>query len=242
MKEFKEIYAVNYDYVEKTYLNILNKITMDDIKASDKFFDLKSRKTYVVIEGEEIYIKFFEFPRVSDEKLYYMINNELKYLYHGQKRLIFSYRKIEEKLGKLKVVVFFISTDNLKKIEEDVENKNIKAIKMIQFCFVDYYKKIVKEKSFVLCFLYREDTYIVEVKDGYIYANGVYSSRNKKLYSLKNYLSTFIENNVDKELFSNFYVVEKSIEDKEALVLIENSFNICNLKRINKNELTKLIV
>ncbi|AAK80057.1 hypothetical protein [Clostridium acetobutylicum] len=242
MKEFKEIYAVNYDCVEKTYLNMLNKITMEDIKTTDKFFDLKSRKTYVVIEGEEIYIKFFEFPKVCDNKLSYMINHELKFLYHGEKRLIFSYRKLEEKSGKVKVIVFFINTDNLRHMDKDMENKNLKAVKMIQFCFIEYYKKIIKDKNFIICFSYKKDVYTIVIKDDYIYANGVYCRKNRKLYSLKVYMENFITNNVDKKCFRSAYVVNGITDDEEIFKLLKTNFKVCRLEPISKSKLIKLIV
>lgn len=242
MKNFKEIYTVNYDEVEKTYLNILNKITMEDIKSTNKFFNLKSKKTYVVIGGEEVYIKYFDLPRVKDDKLYQIINNELRYTYHNERSFIFSYRKIEEKDNKVKVIVFFVDSDNLKSIRKNMDSRTLKAVKMIQFCFIEYYKKIIKEDNFILCFSYKKDIYINAIEKGYMCANNLYSRRNKEIYAFYDYISMFIENKIDRNNFKDFYIVKESINDKKTIDKLRKDFKVHYLDEMSKSELMELIV
>lgn len=245
----KRIYLISSDEVTKFYLNILNNIkkiysgNIEDFIADRKVkLSLSKKNAYVIIEGEEIYIKHFEFPKADDEKLYSMINRELSYLYRNEKDLIFSYKKIRQNKNTVELIVFYLRTRNLNFIKDITKPEKLKAIRIIQFCFFEYYKKIIKENNYILCFEYNCNFYIIIVKDNTLYANGVYLDKTKGIYDKSQYIEAFINNNLKDLRVSSVYDIGSCIKDKKCLDFLSTVGKIISMNNADESKIMKLSI
>lgn len=244
------IYMVNSDKVTEIDLgkfkNIKKRISFNANKqVTQKIHDktieinLNNKKTYILIEGEEIYIKYFTFPKVSENKLYDLINDELNYLYRNEK-FIFNYKKAKESKDGIEVIVFYLRAEGLNLINEFVEKQELKAVRLLQVCFLNYYRKIIKEKDYFLFFQYDSNNYMLFVKNNSIYSNEVcHMDEDKKYSKIKRF---FVSNYVKANDINKIYIVGQFIKEQNIVKFFEKYGQINFLKDIDIGKITKLIV
>ncbi|WP_234120050.1 hypothetical protein [Clostridium hydrogenum] len=250
----KIVYSLDNNDIREYRLNLLNKVkdefnekisdfNLKKMKNVNKYFSLTSKKAYIVLEGEEIYIKYLKIPKVSDEKLYALINSELSYLYSNEKRILFNYKKLRELDKFVEVIVFYLREDNLNFINKLVETQNLKAVRIIQICFLKYYSKCIKEHNYLICFNYNSNLYILFIKNKNIFANGIYSNKNNNIYNAKEYIEKFlISNNINSKNVEKVYVAGKLTEEFNIIDLLKKISKVEFLNEIDRNKVLKLIV
>ncbi|MCY6483743.1 hypothetical protein OW763_05190 [Clostridium aestuarii] len=141
---------------------------------------IKNRNVYVLVEGEEVYIKYMVVPKVDKYKLDVIVENQLVYLYGNKAdKIFYTYTIWNDKGNELEVLVFCINCDNLKVLEKCINNK-IKSINLIQFNFLNYFNKCILEKNYVLIFNFNKDTYLLGICRKKIVANKIIKFNNKK--------------------------------------------------------------
>lgn len=244
------IYMVNGDKVTKIDLGKFKSIKkrtsfkvdrqiLKNMNNKNVGISLNSKKAYIVIEGEEIYIKYFKFPKVSESKLYELINNELNYLYRNES-FVFNYKKIKQSINTIEVIVFYFRSEELNLIDKFVEDKQLKAVRLIQMCVLNYYKKLIKEKDYFIVFKYNFHNYIMCVRNNNIYANEVYDMLQDKEY---NKMKNFIVSNCEKGSLTNkIYIIGKCIKDTNIIKFLQEYGKINFLKDIDLNKISKIIV
>lgn len=244
------IYMINDDNVTEIDLgkfkNIKKRVDFKidkqippKISSRNIQINLNTKKVYIVIEGEEIYIKCFKFPKVSEDKLYDLINNELNYLYRNEK-FVFSYKKIRQSNKGIEVIVFYLRAENLSSINKFVGNKNLKAVRLIQMCFLNYYKKIIKEKDYYIFFRHGFNNYMILIKNDDIYANEVCSIQEDDEY---NKIKKFIMINYEKNnKINKIYVVGQCIKNESSIDFLKKYGEVNFLKDIDVNKIVKLII
>lgn len=255
------IYIMEGDYVNVIYMVNNNKVTEIDlgkfksIKRKISFktdkqglqkigkqsiqVNLKTKKAYVVIEGEEIYIKYFKFPIVNDNRLYELINNELNYLYRNEK-FIFNYKKIKQASNSIEVAVFYLRAENLDSINKLLRGQELKAVRLIQICFFNYYKKLINEKDYFIFFRYAESSYMMFVRNNSIYANEVYYMPKDKEYDkIKKF---FFYNYIEDSHINKIFIVGKCIKDEGIINFLKKYGEVNFLKDIDESKIAKLII
>lgn len=244
------IYMINNDNVTEIDLgrfkNIKKRIDFKmDKKVTEKMktgnikINLNTKKAYVVIEGEEIYIKCFKFPKVCEDKLYDLINNELNYLYRNEK-FIFSYKKISQSNKSIEVIVFYLRAENLGSINKFIGKQSLKAVRLIQLCFFNYYKELIKEKDYYIFFRYGSNDYVMLIKNNEIYANETCDIQKDEEYNKieKFFISNYEKNNKVNKI----YIVGQCVKDERSIDFINKYCEVSFLKDIDINKIAKLIV
>lgn len=212
----------------------LQKVGIGSIQVN-----LKTKKAYVVIEGEEIYIKYFKFPRVNDSKLYELINNELNYLYRNEK-FIFNYKKIKQSSNNVEVAVFYLRAENLDPINKFIGRQELKAVRLIQICFFNYYKNLIKAKDYFMFFKYSEIGYMIFVRNNNIYANEVYRmSEDKEYNKIKKF---FFYNYEEGSTINKIFIVGHCIKNQSIIEFLKKYGEVNFLSDIDESKIAKLII
>ncbi|AWI03771.1 hypothetical protein [Clostridium drakei] len=145
--------------------------SIDDIKI-----DFHSRNIFIIVQGEQIYVKLIQIPKVSKRKLNSIIKTELRYHFKSIDidNIMFTYDVFKDNGKSLEIIVFCLNWDKDNIIEKCVEKgANVKGVYPIQFCILNNYKKIIKEHEYILAFLYDNKLYLLACIDGKIFANSV---------------------------------------------------------------------
>lgn len=75
--------------------------------------DLKKKRLYLLIEGEELFIRMMTIPKVSKDKIYSMIKSELEYYFKSIKEIVFTYTITGINNKNIELLVFCINADKL---------------------------------------------------------------------------------------------------------------------------------
>ncbi|MBI6873056.1 hypothetical protein [Clostridium aciditolerans] len=162
-------------------INIKAK-NIDDIKI-----DFKNKNLFIIVDGEEIYVKFMTFPKVKKEKLHAIIKGELQYRFKNIDNIMFTYQIIKDNGSSLDVIVFLLNWSKSNLIKKCTERGGkIKGIFPIQFCILNNYKNRIKDKNYILIFIHENILYLLACTDNKMIANSV--------------IKTFAENSFIDEL------------------------------------------
>lgn len=155
---------------------VINVKDFQDLKIR-----VRNKNLYIMIEGEEIYLKYMQFPRVYGEQLDKLIQNQLIYLYGTKAEEIFySYIIFKEKEKELDVLVFCVNCEELNELKNFTNyNGVIKKVNLVQFCFLNYFKKYISHSDYFFMFKYNENLYLIAVADNKIIANKVVKDSEK---------------------------------------------------------------
>lgn len=142
---------------------------------------VRNKNLYVMIEGEEIYIKCMQLPKVYGEQLDKLIQNQLIYLYGAKAEQIFySYTIFKEKENDLEVLVFCVNCEELNQLKNFTNcNGVIKKVNLVQFCFLNYFKKYISDNNYLFIFQYNENLYLIAVVENKIIADKVVKDSEK---------------------------------------------------------------
>lgn len=137
--------------------------------------NLKNKNIYIIIEGEEVYIKYLKLPNVnSKHKVNSIIKNELIFLYGKKSEDIFyTYTVLKDKDKELGVLVFCLYCSKLSNLEQFINNNKIKRINLIQFCFLSCFQSCINDKDYLFMFEYNKILYILGIFEGRLIANKI---------------------------------------------------------------------
>ncbi|WP_050607616.1 hypothetical protein [Clostridium niameyense] len=157
---------------------MFNKIKSTDIMsykdALNLKVDLKKRRVFFILEGEEVYIKLLTLPKVRGRKLEKIIRNELIYEFHSIDNILYNYKIHKENKDNIEILVFCVNIDKNIVLKEYLKsNKKIKGIYLIQFCVLEKYKEVIKEENFILIMKYKKYIYSIFYKNNEILNNEV---------------------------------------------------------------------
>lgn len=208
--------------------------SIDDIKI-----DFARRNIFIIVQGEQIYVKLIEIPKVSKRKLYSIVKAELKYHFKNidVDSIMFTYDVFKDNGKSLEIIVFCLNWDKGNIIEKCVEKgANIKGVYPIQFCILNNYKKLIKEHEYILAFLYDSKLYLLACIDGKVLVNSVVRDFNKDNF----------EENVDKfkekcevtgviKNLKNIFLLNLPYQD--IIRTLSKKYNCNDLGTICKNKL-----
>ncbi|WP_392486387.1 hypothetical protein ACER0A_007515 [Haloimpatiens sp. FM7315] len=135
---------------------------------------LKGKNLYLILEGERIYVKYVNIPKVSSRKLYDIIQFELKYYFHSIEDILFDYVIVENLKTSYKILVFCINSKKIDSLKVNVsKGVNIKKVNLLQFVVLNFIKNQIKNNNYLLVFNYNNNLYFLLVKDGNLLDNSV---------------------------------------------------------------------
>ncbi|MCY6354062.1 hypothetical protein [Clostridium sp. ZS2-4] len=192
---------------------------------------IRNKNIYIIIEGEEIYVKYMQLPKVYGEQLDKVIQNQLIYLYGSKAEEIFySYAIFKEKQNELEVLVFCVNCEELNEFKNFTKhNSVIKKVDLVQFCFLNYFKRYILDSNYIFMFKYNENLYLIAVAENKIMADKVVkdSGENYEIimreydYLKEKILSLHIH--IDKIYCVNFYNLkfEEHMENEKDFKYID---------------------
>lgn len=149
-----------------------NKSKFESIKNVN--IDLKNRNLYLIVEGERVYIKLLSVPKVAKEKLYKIIEYQLKYYFTDMEEILFDYYICKKLKKSYDVLVFCVSSRKLNRLQGLLEEKNkLKIVNLIQFVILDYVKSYINDVQYTLIFMNKNNLYIMVVKNEILIENSM---------------------------------------------------------------------
>lgn len=229
----------------------LMKFNEDDVcenveylESSNKFniiTDIKRRNLYVIIDGNEIYVKHMSLPSVKKRETEKLIYNELKYYISDMENVIFSYHvdRVHDKIQEISV--FCLNWNKLKVFKYLLQNGNkIKAVYLIQFCFLSYFKDAITSDKFIFVFEYADTIYLIYCNENNMCENRILDRVDEK-YKVCNIIEFVngIHDEYRDEGLNDVYVANSSICDELKNTLI--NYNIIELGPVSKENIIKSI-
>lgn len=156
--------------------------------------DIKNKNLYVLVEGEAVYIKKIILPVVKRYLIYDMIKSELKYYYMDINNIAFTYKLIKKDKFNMEILVFCIKGNSLDILENSISNNvNLKKVKLIQFCFKNYYASKINVNNYILVFYYNYNLYFLICCDNEIVANNIINIKELQESKFSNVMNEFLE-------------------------------------------------
>lgn len=136
--------------------------------------DIRRKKIYVIVEGEEVYIKLITIPRVHYSKIEGLIKGELLYYFKEIENILFTYSILKEDDRCFEVIIFCLNADKIDVLQKNFcDISQVKGIYLIQFCILNFMKKTINEDSFNVVFSLKKSLYLMEVKYNILKQNRV---------------------------------------------------------------------
>lgn len=184
-------------------------------KKNELKVDLKNKNLYLIIEGEEVYIKNLVIPKVEYEMIHEIIKNELSYYFGKIENMLFTYTIFKENKNDFEILVFCINYDKTSLLEQIIDgSNNIKKISLIQLCFLNYFQKQIDVKNYIFIFVYNNILYLIAVQDNKMIYNNLVREQNFYL-KFKKIVFQFIDKFLyltDKSELEKIYFVNYSDE------------------------------
>jgi len=228
--------------------NMLIEIGNSKIAKTEKYFfnkkreeggDMLNRNLYLMLYEEEVYIKKFNFPKAKGELLYNLVKNELSFSVGNVNNILFDYRVTKSVNLCVEVIVFYINSQKIAFIKENNCYKNIKKISLIQFAIKKYYEKSIKEKDYMMAFVYDKGLYMIAVNENNIVANSIIDNFNCEEDELIRAITCF-KNKFSQQFVNikNIYLSNVGIEFSDTK---RNTFKDIVVKSLAKYKKEKLV-
>lgn len=182
-KVLLEVYNDSLAYKEIIRKSVIDKIitlkkhNIINIKAKDIDdikIDFKNKNLFIIVDGEEIYVKLMTFPKVKQENLHEFIKEELQYRFKNIDNIMFTYQITKDNGSSLEVIVFCLNWSKYNLIKKCTERGGkIKGIFPMQFCILNNYKNRIKDKNYILIFIHENILYLLACSDNKMIANSV---------------------------------------------------------------------
>ncbi len=233
-------------YKDSLSKNLIDKIKGDKWKERLKIrgkdiedikIDFKNKNIFIVLQGEQVYVKLIEIPKVNKRKIHFVIKNELKYHFKNIDNIMFTYDVFKDNGKSLEVIVFCLNWTKENIIEKCVEKgANIKGIYPIQFYVLNNYKKSIKEHKYIFAFLDEYKLYLLACVDGKVLANSVIRDLKKENFEenidkFKEKCETIDVMNGIKKVFLLNIPYEDIIEE------LSQKYDCSDLGKLSKDEL-----
>lgn len=159
--------------------SFLKKQILTCTQTSKELTKIKNRNLYIVIEGEEVYIKTFLIPKCNKGAIKRIICQELNIFFNNAENLTYSYKIISKTKDTLEVLAFYLNSEKLLKLKTyDINKNNLKLINLIQFYIFNYYYKSIKEKVYLLIITYNDNLYILGCTNKNVISNTLIKNYN----------------------------------------------------------------
>lgn len=228
----KMLIEIGNNKVTKMELGFLKKQKNQEQKMVDK-------NLYIVIYGEEVYIKRFNLPKSKGELLYNLVKNELGFSMGNINNILFDYKITKYMNSCVEVIVFYVNSQKIAFIKENNCYRNIKKISLIQFAMNKYYRKSIRENNYIMAFIYEKAFYILAVCENTLVGNSVTENIMGEEGKILGALEIFI--NKYSEQFShinNIYLANLDLNFKDIKTRI---FKDMIVKVLDKYEKEKLV-
>ena len=229
--------------------NMLIEIGNSKIAKTEKYFlnkkrkeggDMLNRNLYLMLYDEEVYIKKFNFPKAKGELLYNLVKNELTFSVGNINNILFDYRVTKCENLCVEVIVFYINSQKLTFIKENNCYKNIKKISLIQFAIKKYYEKNIKEKDYMMAFVYDKGLYILAVNENNLVANSIIDNFSCEEDELIKAITSFkIKFSQQFLNIKNIYLASMGIEFNNHKNYILQDIVIKSLEKYKKEKLVE---
>lgn len=216
-------------------LNIIDEKSLDYKDVNNKF----EKNVIIIMENEEIYIKYITVPRVRRDEVERIVRDELRFYYRTDTDITFSYSILKKSKTSMELVVFYINSNSLNTIA--LKNiKSIKSIYLIQFCYTKYVKSISKLNNYVIAFIYKQNLYFVFCEAGLIKYNYIFRNFNESAIEFETCLNYFM--NLNKDIEDNLNMIYISGFREETICGLRISYCFENLGNIEQSELFKAVI
>jgi hypothetical protein len=160
-------------YTNENKIDSVNSFE-NNIKGSKLITDIKNKKLYIIIDGQEIYIKHLSLPRLNKYETEKLIFNELNYYINDMSNVVFSYNIYSIHENVQEILVFCLNWSKLDLLKQFADkNNDIAAVYMIQLCFLKYYKSYIKSEKFLFIFKHNDNAYLLMCSSGNMISNKV---------------------------------------------------------------------
>lgn len=205
--------------------------TLKDFKV-----DIKGKNLYVIVEGEEVYIKKFILPKVKESLIRNLVKDELSAIFINIEDIVFTYNIVEKHENSIEVIVFCLNSDRIDKLREVVhKNSKLVNVNLIQFYFLSYFKSKINAKIYIFILKHNKDIYFMACKNNIVIANNIIKNyydeevTNSIREFIKNSFNLIKPNNFEKIYFSN-------IVDKELIKNVALSYECEDFGYIDKEQ------
>jgi hypothetical protein len=229
------------DSFKESFINKINgKKRMDriDVKAQcldDIKVSLKNKNLFLIIHGEEVFVKYMILPKVKEEKLYVLIKEELSYIFKKIDNIMFTYDIFKDNGAYLDIVVFCLNWNKSDIIKKCInKGAEISGVCPVQFHILNNYRKKIKEKNYILIFSLQDSLYFLGCKEDKIIGNSVC-----KIFQKKNFFEELEKFHVkccsiqkDVQFTSMFFL---DFPYKDLIENLATEYKCTDLGEINKN-------
>ncbi|AZV56097.1 hypothetical protein [Clostridium sp. AWRP] len=160
--------------------NLLKKNKIDEnvitvSKIENIKIDLKNKKLFILVHGEEIYVTVMKLPKLKSKLLYKVIRDELKNKFKNLDNIMFSYEIVKSSKYNLEVMVSCMNWHNMDiaKVCSD-SGADIKQIVPIQFYMWSKHKNRIKDENYIFILNMNDITYFMACYRDKIILNNVY--------------------------------------------------------------------
>ncbi|WP_368487843.1 hypothetical protein [Clostridium sp. BJN0013] len=183
-KAFLEVGRKNIIYREickkNFFINLFSRSKKKIIfsnKLQDIKVNLKNKKLYILVHGEEIYITYMDLPKMKSENLYRVVKNELESRFKNIDNIMFSYEIVKRGKHSLGLIVFCMnwSNMNIAKVCND-KGGNIKEIMPIQFYVWSTYKNKLGKENYIFTLIKEDTLYLMACEGDKIIFNNVFKN------------------------------------------------------------------
>lgn len=208
---------------------------IDDIKI-----DFKNKNIFILVQGEQIYVKLIEIPKVNKRKIYSVIKSELKYHFKNIDNIMFTYDLFKDNGKSLEVIVFCLNWTKDNIIEKCLKKgANIKGIYPMQFYILNKYKKSIREHKYIFVFFHRNKLYLLACIDGKVLANSVITDVKKE-----DFIETIDRFKEKCEAIAVIKVIKKifflNIPYEDIIEKLSEKYNCSDLGKSSKDELEEI--
>ena len=135
---------------------------------------IKSKNISFIILGEKIFIKRMSLPKINKNIKKELIINELGNYCSNDNRLLFSYERENIHENNEDVIVYSLNYSGISSINSAMKiNKKIKGVFLIQFIYLNFYHKKIKEQNYIFSFIFNSKLYILIVNNNKLVYNAV---------------------------------------------------------------------
>ncbi|OAA92205.1 hypothetical protein [Clostridium coskatii] len=146
--------------------------------------DLKNKRLFILVHGEEIYVTVMKLPKLKSKLLYKVIRDELKNKFKNLDNIMFSYEIVQSSKYNLEVMVSCMNWHgmDIAKMCSD-SGADIKQIVPIQFYMWAKYKNRIKDENYIFILNMNNIIYFMACYRDKIILNNVYKDIFKDGFS-----------------------------------------------------------
>lgn len=237
--EISDQYLLYKSLFAKGLIGKINNKKIDKLEIKAKYLedikvDLKNKSLFLIIHGEEVYVKYMTLPKVKKEKLYLLIKNELNYRFKKIDNIMFTYEVFKDNGTNLELIVFCLNWNKSDLVKQCVKNGGeIKGIYPVQFHILNNYRRKIKEKSYIFIFLMESNLYFLGCRDDKIIGNSLCKEYNREKFMDELEKFKIKCCNAKKFIdFPNIFFVD--FPDKDLIETLSQEYHCTDLGNIDK--------